>query len=161
MKLHRRGDKSFLCVRSGSLCNQDALDTLAEEISTSWSKMHNNYWQCLKVSRNTHCMYASKTDNRTKMKDVVFAVFFGIPKKNRISPLKQTTSPWKVWPRGLNSLVVFPTSRCGRTRSSGMEMSLEPMGGRSVTLMLPKECVSEHSEDHMFDMDTGSLSTPY
>ena len=35
MKLHRRADKSFLCVRSGSLCNQDALDTLAEEISTS------------------------------------------------------------------------------------------------------------------------------
>ena len=60
MKLHRRGDKSFLCVRSGSLCNQDALDTLAEEISTSWSKMHNNYWQRLKFSRNTHCMYASK-----------------------------------------------------------------------------------------------------
>ena len=38
------------------------------------AKTQQDHWQCLKFSRNTHCMYASKTDNRTKMKDVVFAV---------------------------------------------------------------------------------------
>lgn len=48
---------------------------------------------------------------------------------------------------------VFPTSRCGGTRTVRMA------GCRLVTLIAEKKTWwnAEHQKDHIFDMDTGSL----
>lgn len=107
MKLHKRGDKSFLCVCSGSLQSRCIGYSRRRDIHL----LIQNAQQLLATPKilQKYSLHACIQKTSTKMNDVVHSgnmihhqinsncyISLGYKKKNRISPLKQATSPCKV-----------------------------------------------------------------